>query len=345
MSIIPFEKSFASHEKAKFWSSKNKKTPRDVYKSTATIYWFVCPDCNHEFYARLYNIIGGKWCNYCSNKILCCDINCKICLSKSFASHKRAKCWSSKNKKTPRDCAISSNKKFWFICHDCNHEFDSALNHIVRGGWCPYCSSQKLCNDNMCEYCLFKSFASHEKSKFWSSKNKKVPREVFRAIAMKYWFDCPDCNHDFDTSLNNVTRGRWCPTCKNKTELKLFTILKPIYPCLIKQFKQEWCKNKQCLPFDFCIPELKVIIELDGLQHFKQISNWPSPEKQFENDKYKETCANENGYSVIRILQEDVFNDTYDWCKELCRAIEEIKNGVETQNIYLDKNEEYKCYK
>ena len=51
--------------------------------------------------------------------------------------------------------------------------------------------------------------------------------------------------------------------------------------------------------------------------------------------------ANKNGYSIIRLLQEDVFNDTYDWKKELCDAIEEIKTSNEITNIYLSKNDEY----
>jgi len=66
-------------------------------------------------------------------------------------------------------------------------------------------------------------------------------------------------------------------------------------------------QKKKHLPFDFCIQEHKIIIELDGRQHFKQVSNWCSPEEQFENDKFKEDCANNNGYSVIRLLQHDVF--------------------------------------
>ena len=71
------------------------------------------------------------------------------------------------------------------------------------------------------------------------------------------------------------------------------------------------------------------------------MSNWSSPEEQQENDKYKEECANKNGYSVIRLLQEDVFNDSYDWIKELCDAIEEIKSSKEIINRRLCKNNEY----
>jgi very-short-patch-repair endonuclease len=135
-----------------------------------------------------------------------------------------------------------------------------------------------------------------------------------------------------------------CPFCVNKTEGKLYKMLQQSYPSTISQFKQEWCKKISYLPFDFCIQELKIIIELDGLQHFKQVSNWASPEEQFENDIYKQKCANENSYSVIRLLQEDVFNDSYDWHKELCEAIENIKNNNNTKNIYLCKNNEYTSY-
>ena len=137
------------------------------------------------------------------------------------------------------------------------------------------------------------------------------------------------------------SRGAGCPLCVNKTEAKLYEQLLPIYPTLIIQFKQDWCKRIKHLPYDFCIPEYNIIIELDGAQHFRQVANWSSPEEQQENDKFKETCANENGYSIIRLLQEDVFYDTYDWVKELCESIEEIKSNNEIINIYLHKNDEY----
>jgi very-short-patch-repair endonuclease len=149
---------------------------------------------------------------------------------------------------------------------------------------------------------------------------------------------------EFSQAPSNHIQGQGCPFCINKTETKLYEKIQHLYSTIITQFKQEWCKKIKHLPFDFVIPEHKIIIELDGPQHFQQISNWSSPEEQFENDKYKETCANDNGYSVIRLLQEDVFYDTYDWVKELCETIEEIKNGDEVVNVYLCKNGEYDAF-
>ena len=48
-------------------------------------------------------------------------------------------------------------------------------------------------------------------------------------------------------------------------------------------------------------------------------------------------CANENGYSVIRLLQEDIFYDKYNWFDELNQNIEKIIEDGIVQNIYLCK--------
>jgi very-short-patch-repair endonuclease len=138
--------------------------------------------------------------------------------------------------------------------------------------------------------------------------------------------------------------GSWCPYCVNKTETKLNNILIKIYPLLKHQYRVEWCKNKYPLPFDFVLEDIKIIIELDGIQHFEQVSNWTPPEKTREIDKYKMLCANQNEFSVIRILQEDVFYDSYNWLDELRNNIEKIKGEHIIQNIYMCKNNEYNIF-
>lgn len=55
-------------------------------------------------------------------------------------------------------------------------------------------------------------------------------------------------------------------------------------------------------------------------------------------------CANENGFSIIRILQKDVYKNKYDWFKELSENIEIISNENRVQNIYMCKNNEYKDF-
>ncbi len=217
------------------------------------------------------------------------------------------------------------------MCGECKHEFEANLNNISSGCWCPFCSSppKNLCPSTECETCFEKSFASSDKVKFWSvEKNKQSPREVFSSSHKKFWFECEN-KHIFPSSLGNVSYGYWCPLCKNKTEAKLFSFLQQHFKDPVHQLKISWCKNPETgkfLPFDFCVS--KTIIELDGAQHYKQVMNWQSPELTQKNDRYKEEQAIKNGYSVLRILQEDVWNDKINWKKLLLEHIRDYDTPV-----------------
>jgi very-short-patch-repair endonuclease len=191
--------------------------------------------------------------------------------------------------------------------------------------------------------CWNNSFASVERSKYLNDKNIK-PRMLFKSSNKKLGFDCDVCNKTFPCQLSDITRGIWCSFCVNKTEKILFDKLVEKYNNLKRQYKVDWCKNIKHLPFDFVIEERKIIIELDGPQHFKQVSNWVSPQINLTNDLFKMRCANKNGFSVIRILQEDVLYDRYDWLSELMNNIEKITNENRVQNIYMCKNNEYKDF-
>lgn len=339
---ICYNKSFASHEKSKLWSGKNILLPRQIFKKTSKKYIFNCESCNHEYD---FCLNSNKGCPYCSNppKLLCGKEDCKKCFDKSFASETKSKQWSKLNKMLPINIFKSSNKKFYFDCNICKHNFQISPNKIVHlKRWCPFCSHQKLCDNNNCSYCFKNSFASNKKSKYWSAKNTLKPRQVFKKTAKIYIFFCKKCNKEFKKKLSEI--DSWCSDCNKKlgaTEKKMFSELKHVYPTIFEQFKVEWCKNIMYLPFDFVIEDIKIIIELDGPQHFRQVSNWESPEHYRERDIYKMKKANENNFSVIRILQKDVWNNKYDWVNEIINSVDKLKKNKIVQNIFICKNEEY----
>ena len=322
---------FSQHPKSAFWSSKNTKTPNEATLNTNKKFWFDCDKCNHVFEIRLNSINQfNSWCGFCSNKKLCEDTECNLCFEKSFASHEKSKYLHDKTI-NPRTLFKNTKNKYWFKCDKCNHIFETRLNSINQfNKWCGYCSNppKKLCEDTECNLCFEKSFASHEKY----SGNK-------------HWINCNKCYQSFETRIGHVTfyNSIGCPFCINKTEQMLFDKLVLYYPLLKRQYKKDWCKKINYLPFDFVIEDLKIIIELDGDQHFRQISNWLSPEKTQENDLYKMKCANENGFSVIRILQQDVYYNKYDWLQELIKHIEMLKSE-NVINVYMCKSNEYDCF-
>ena len=65
---------------------------------------------------------------------------------------------------------------------------------------------------------------------------------------------------------------------------------------------------------------MKIMIELDGEQHFSQVLDWVPPKQSQKRDKYKMIQANLNGYTVIRLLRVDVWNDYNDWKSELIKV-------------------------
>lgn len=338
-----FDKSFASISRAKEWSSENKILPRNVFKSCNKKYIFCCKKCNHSYEQSLNHITNDNAeCPYCTNTKLC-NNECKFCFDRSFASSPSVKFWSKENKVSPRNIFKSSACKFLFDCKTCGHSSEQSLAHANNKVGCSYCGNFKLCCDESCKFCFDRSFASSTKAKFWSKKNSENPRNVFKSSANTYIFDCGTCKREFEAMLSNITAGKWCSFCKNKTEVKLYDGLLPSYPQLKRRYNVAWCKGERYLPFDFALEDLKIIIELDGIQHFKQVSNWNTPQETQEKDKYKMKCANENGFSVIRLLQEDVCNDSYQWLKELIQTIEKIKNKS-PQIVYMCKNTEYDVY-
>lgn len=267
-----FNKSFASHEKATFWNhDKNSLKPRQVFKNAKLKYFFKCNICEHDFDISPQTINGQEqFCPYCVNQKLCDNEKCMLCFDKSFANNSFSKYWSDKNELSPRQIFNRTHKKFMFNCRECKHELEIGLSHIRENKLnCIYCGSKELCNDDKCEHCLTKSFKSHPKSRFWSVNNTVSPRQVFKTTHLKYLFDCTECKSEFLMSLSSISNGSWCNLCVNKTEkmLKDWLIYKYGIENIIHQYKVMDGEKKYF--YDFYLPNLDLIIELDGLQHFE----------------------------------------------------------------------------
>lgn len=339
-----YNRSFASHSKAEYWVQSDI-TPREVFKNSYKKYLFKCGECYHEFDKRLSNITqNNRWCPYCTNQKLCNKDDCIVCFNKSFASQPYSKFWNIGNKTIPRLVFSTSAREYLFNCDSCNHMFSKKLDNIKKGSWCPYCAGQKLCSDEFCGFCWDKSFEYVlHRSGYWDFiKNYPItPRDVFRCTAKKYHFICEQ-KHTFCINLHNVYNGQWCPICRFKTQQKLLEWLQCQYPdyTIISEATFDWCvwepTGKKCR-YDFYIVELNLILELDGGQHFRQISNWNSVEETQAKDIFKMKQALNNKISIIRIDQEDILYNRMNWPKELMQAIQRYDSATV---LYIGKNYE-----
>lgn len=319
-------RSFASSDKVKYWSKQNKLNPRQVSKYSHNKYYFDCDICKHTFLMALNGVGKGNWCSYCNISILCDNEKCKICEAKSFVSHPKSKYLSLKNNISTRMINLHSGISCLFDC-ECGHEFESVINDITgKGQWCPYCSFsvQKLCKDRKCVSCHNRSFASHPKSIYFCKENGVDPRDIALNSSFKYLFQCGECNNKFSASLNNVNAGKWCPFCLNKTERIILDFLKLNNIEFEHQYSPDWAVNQDTnkkFKYDFYLPKFKISLELDGIQHFEQVSNWNSPEITRRRDLIKMILAYNQGITTVRILQEDVYYNRRDWQKDLARFI------------------------
>lgn len=357
---ICFEKSFASHPYVEHWDYEmNIRHPCVFAKFSDIKCWFKCPTCPHSYNATPENISSGSRCPYCSSppKRLCGKDDCNVCLNKSLASIDYVvKNWDNeKNKKKPNQTFNGGDAKCWLICPDCRHSFDISASNLKRGNRCAYCAKQRKCeNPSECEICITRMFISVPYSVNWNyEKNGDVrPENVFKSITQKFWFICPECKGDYHATLGSVSAGYRCACTKNKTETKVKQHLAEKYSKEYNvqyQAKYDWCKNEsgiRHLPFDFALvskdnPDLKYIIEIDGPQHFIQILNWKSPELTQIQDKHKECLALENNYKVIRLKQEEIWMEKFDWKTELNNA---IISDFQSEVVFVVQNKEKNYY-
>ena len=188
--------------------------------------------------------------------------------------------------------------------------------------------------------CFQKSFASHPHITCWSKKNTVDPRSIFKGSETSCIFDCDLCHSEFKSKLYNVLTGYWCPYCKKKTESKVFSFLKGLGEDWGTQLRFDWCrfsKTGNVMPFDFGSIKKKVLIEVDGAQHFGQVSNWDAPEAVQVKDVEKIHLSIKNGFRIIHIGQEDIWKDAYDWKSMLLSQME----TSEPQCIFIQRGALY----
>lgn len=229
-------------------------------------------------------------------------------------------------------------------CNDHEQFFtQTPLVHLHATHACPDCSSEKrgLTNINNSSVAFWEK--ANQDDQFDWSKYEYINATTKSILIHK------KCDGEFPTSPNNYLSGKRCPHCVNKTELKLYQALVQRYPTLMRRFSADWCRNPETnmpFPFDFLIQVFNLIIELDGIQHFENVRHYRDTyEQTHERDLYKQRIANENGYSVIRIFQEDVWNDnTSKWLDELCTKIEKVHTDDITQNLYISNTNKYERF-
>ena len=390
-----FKKSFASSERAVYWSSKNAVTPRSVFKGCNDKFLFNCP-CGLELSITLNNITSlNRWCRKCGRDRTTEKQSLKLeeFISRSTEMHGDRYDYSEvvmngvdrnviiickthgKFNQTPwkhyadgHGCHICAEisrtlnrrntfEEFIEMVHKVHEEglYDYSkakgvylhMNHPIpiickvhgeftqlpevhsRGNGCPKCgterTSEKLSHTNEDFIELSKKIHGHNTYLY--------PRTEYKNMTTRVILTC-QLHGDFEQLPLNHLRGCGCPNCINKTAGRLTQYLQKSFD-VTPELRPKWCPSPRgFFRYDFYIKDLELIVELDGLHHFRRVANWNnSGDPVMKRDVYKMRCANRNGIRVIRLLQQDVWDNDESWLDTNLKPLLVKKDAHENEYI------------
>lgn len=194
---------------SKYWDyDKNDTLPEDHTPYTKTIKVFKC-DHGHSWEEGIYLTNRRKGCPYCLGSKVgnnnCLATKCPEIIS-----------WwhpTKNGKTTPYNITYGSNKIVWLICNK-NHEFDSSPKVLSSGCRCPYCSGQRVCNDN----CLLILFPDVAKDLHPTKNGTLTAKDIVAKSSKYYYWICKNGHEKYMRALNRVKNG--CSQCKEIKSLE-----------------------------------------------------------------------------------------------------------------------------
>lgn len=183
----------------------------------------------------------------------------------------------------------------------------------LSGQSCPKCAMEKQSADRM-----------YSKEEYILSCKKAHPANAYdysnaNYIGSKKHIDlkCNKCSGTFSVLAVNHRKGQGCPKCaSSKGESAIMSFLDEYNISYEKEKSFPNLKDKGLLRYDFFIPTMNILIEFDGIQHYKPIKfNGMDEEKALQKhkevikrDNLKNKYAIENGFLLKRIGYKQIEN-------------------------------------
>lgn len=178
---------------------------------------------------------------------------------------------------------------------DCGHIFSMTPNAFLRGQRCPECFGNrvKTTEEFSREVDELSDGEFSLETEYVNNRTQVIIRHI-------------ECDKTYSVTPKDFLRGNRCPYCKqSKGERLVRRILdKHQVDYEIEKAFGDLKVNHQKLPFDFYLPKYNLLIEYDGIQHFKEVQYFGGAEKlksQKRRDSLKNDYANRKGYNLLRI--------------------------------------------
>lgn len=177
----------------------------------------------------------------------------------------------------------------------CNTVFQATPHSFLQGSRCPECFGKKAKTTEE-----FSKEVDELSDGEYSLVTKYINNRTH--VTIKHI----ECGKEYRVTPKDFLRGNRCPFCKqSKGEKAIQSILdaKGIRYDIQKSF-DDFRSNYQKLPFDFFLPDHNLLIEYDGIQHFKEVQYFGGAKKladQKRRDDLKNKYAERKGIKLLRI--------------------------------------------
>lgn len=260
-------------------------TPLTPYVNSTTKVKFRHNICGHLLYQTPNHFLRDKRrCQYCHN-----------------GNRKSPELFAKKFKEimgdeyTQLESYYKSHEKILVKHNKCDRTYRVTPDSILQGRKCPLCNGTR-----------------RKKPEEFSDEVTKLTNGEYSYISgyknnrSEVLFKHLSCGKVYKARPHDFLNGNRCPYCnQSKGEKMIQDVLDELNITyeIQKYFKD--CGNKnQWLPFDFYIPSLNLLLEYDGIQHFKPVKYFGGMNKlkdQQRRDKVKNDYAKEKGISLLRI--------------------------------------------
>ena len=219
----------------KEWHPRNNGdlSPSDVSYGSNYRAWWVCSNCGYEWQTTVKaRAVNGNGCPVCANRVVWIGHNDLTTTNPNLALE-----WHPTLNGNTKPSAVTagSNRKIWWLCPECGHEWQAVIASRSEGHGCPVCCRETISHKKSkpAKGCNL-SEKEPELTKEWNYKKNDGldPKDISFKSHRKVWWICSKCNYEWEATPHARSSGNGCPACSNKIAWPGHNDLATLYPNL-----------------------------------------------------------------------------------------------------------------
>lgn len=205
---------------------------------------------------------------------------------------------------------VAAKKKVRMLHIECGTVYDVTPSDFSSGRRCPHCGS------------INRHLNKRKTSKEFEEQVSNISNSDYILLSKYTTWDTPVimkhifCGETFSITPNSFLQGRRCSNCSKSYGEQLVKEVLDLFSVNYiqqKHFEGLVSRKGNLLSYDFFIPELNVLIEYQGKQHYQPIKYFGGEDaysSQKYNDKEKYNFAKENKYKLVAIKYTNYSKDS-----------------------------------